>query len=390
MEKSLSFVTCGDPFGLNRPFFEKALVSNAKKALINIGGVDVSRGEGRIYVKNVPEDMMSEALDALTRVFGVHSISPAVRLKQDFDAAAHVLADMVADERKHFAQETLQFRVEARRADKRFPMTSAQMAAEAGAVVLSRVDGLKVNLNHPELTAYLEMRDMAYCYTKVFKGPGGMPVGCNGRAALLLSGGIDSPAAGCMIAKRGVILSAVHFESFPYTSDKALEKVHQLARLMARYTGPIKLHTIRFTDLQMTLHERCPHDYLTVLMRRFMMRIAERIAHKDKCLALVTGESVGQVASQTLESLAATNAAVSMPVLRPLIGMDKAEITEIAQRYGTFETSILPFEDCCTVFVPKHPVTRPRLDAIREAEAGIDAEAMISAALESDVVTMIG
>lgn len=375
--------------GLNRPFFEKALVKNVAAALSGIEGALVRRGESRVYVENVDASQMDAALDALGRVFGIHSYSPGLRLAQDFAAAAQALAALVAQERRRFPQETVPFRVEARRADKRFPMKSSQMAAEAGGVILDRVPGLKVNLEHPELTAYLEMRDKAYCYTRVLKGPGGMPVGCNGRASLLLSGGIDSPVAGCMIAKRGVALSAVHFESFPYTSDKALEKVHDLAKLMARYTGPIRLHAVRFTDIQTTLYEKCPQEYLTILMRRFMMRIAERLAAADRCLALVTGESVGQVASQTLESLAATNDAVSMPVLRPLIGMDKLEITELAQRYGTFDTSILPYEDCCTVFVPKHPVTKPRMADIEAAESALDAEAMICAAIAGDVVTTI-
>ena len=376
--------------GLNRPFFEKALVKNVASALGGIEGAVVRRGESRIYVENVKEEQLSAALEALGRVYGIHSYSPGVRLEQDFDAAVQVLAELVAEERKRYSQETVPFRVEARRADKRFPMKSLQMAIEAGGVILDRVPGLKVNLEHPELTAYLEIRDKAYCYTRVLKGPGGMPVGCNGRAALLLSGGIDSPVAGCMIAKRGVALTAVHFESFPYTSDKALEKVHDLAKLMTRYTGPIRLHVVRFTDIQMTLYEKCPQEYLTILMRRFMMRIAERLAQSDHCLALVTGESVGQVASQTLESLAATNDAVDMLVLRPLIGMDKLDITELAQRYGTFDTSILPYEDCCTVFVPKHPVTKPRLNDIRKAEEKLDAEAMITAAIEGDVATTIG
>jgi len=376
--------------GLNRPFFEKALVRNVTSALCGIEGAVVRRGESRVYVENVKEEQLDRALEALGRVFGIHSYSPGVRLEQDFDAASQVLADMVAEERERFDKETVPFRVEARRADKRFPMKSSQMAAQAGGVILDRVPGLKVNLDHPELTAYLEMRDKAYCYTRVLKGPGGMPVGCNGRAALLLSGGIDSPVAGCMIAKRGVALAAVHFESFPYTSDKALEKVQDLAKLMARYTGPIRLHVVRFTDIQMTLYEKCPQEYLTILMRRFMMRIAERIAKNDRCLALVTGESVGQVASQTLESLAVTNDAVDMPVLRPLIGMDKLEITELAERYGTFDTSILPYEDCCTVFVPKHPVTKPRLCDIERAEAALDAQTLIDAAIDRDVVATIG
>lgn len=376
--------------GLNRPYFEKALVRNVESALASIEGAVVRRGASRVYVENVPDDKGDAVLDILGRVYGIHSYSPGLRLHQNFDAAATVLADLVAVERAKLPQETVLFRVEAKRADKRFPMKSNVIAAEAGGVILDRVPGLKVSLTHPELTAYLEIREHAYCYTRVLPGPGGMPVGCNGRVALLLSGGIDSPVAGCMIAKRGVAMSAVHFESFPYTSEKALEKVHDLAKLMARYTGPIKLHTIRFTDIQMTLYEKCLPDYLTVLMRRFMMRIAERIAAADKCQALVTGESVGQVASQTLESLNATNSAVDMLVLRPLIGMDKLEITVLAERYGTFETSILPFEDCCTVFVPKHPVTKPRLETILKAEAALDAEAMITAALAGDVVTMIG
>jgi thiamine biosynthesis protein ThiI len=216
----------------------------------------------------------------------------------------------------------------------------------------------------------------------VLKGPGGMPVGCNGRVALLMSGGIDSPVAGCMIAKRGVALSAVHFESFPYTSEKALEKVHDLAKLMARYTGPIRLHTICFTDIQMTLYEKCPSDYLTVMMRRFMMRIAERIARAQGCGALITGESLGQVASQTMEAIAATDAVAGMPVFRPLIGLDKLEITDIAARIGTYETSILPYEDCCTVFTPRHPVTKPKLADLVKAEARLDVEGLVEAALD--------
>lgn len=377
--------------GLNRPYFEKALVSNLESALAPIEGAVVRRGESRVYVENVPDEKLDAALDVLGRVYGVHSFSPAVRLPQDFNAAAEALAALVAEERAKIPKETVMFRVEAKRADKRFPMNSNEIAAKAGGVILKSVPGLKVNLSDPELTAYIEIRrDGAYCYTRVLMGPGGMPVGCNGRVALLLSGGIDSPVAGCMIAKRGVALSAVHFESFPYTSEKALEKVHDLAKLMARYTGPIRLHTIRFTDIQMTLYEKCPSDYLTVLMRRFMMRIAERIAEADGCKALVTGESLGQVASQTLDSLGATDSAVDMLVLRPLIGLDKLEITNLAERFGTFETSILPYEDCCTVFVPKHPVTRPRMETIRDAEAALDVEGMIAAALETDVITEIG
>lgn len=375
--------------GLNRPYFEKALLNNVISALAHIEGAIVKRGECRVYVEGLSGEDMSLALNSLGRVFGIHSYSPAVRAEQDIDKASAVLADMVREEKQRLGLDTAAFRVEAKRADKRFPVKSNDIAKRAGSIILESVDGLKVDLVHPEITAYLEIRGDAYCYTQVIKGPGGMPVGCNGSAMLLLSGGIDSPVAGIMTAKRGVSLSAVHFESFPYTSDKALEKVKDLAKIMSAYTGAIKLHVIRFTDIQMKLHQDCPHDYLTVLMRRFMMRIAERLAQRDGCLALVTGESVGQVASQTLESLGATNSAVSMPVIRPLICMDKLEITERANGYGTFKTSILPFEDCCTVFVPKHPVTKPKLADVEKTEEGLDIEAMVEAAITEDVVTVI-
>ena len=375
--------------GLNRPYFEKALVKNVRTALKEIPDAIVKRGESRVYVEGVADGDVEKTLSLLATVFGIHSFSPAVRLTQDFDKAADMLADMVKTERAKYAQDIVRFRVEAKRADKRFNMKSMDMAAKAGGVILESVDGLKVDLDNPEITAYLEIREEAYCYTRVEKGPGGMPVGCNGKAALLLSGGIDSPVAGCMIAKRGVALSAIHFESFPYTSDKALDKVLDLAKIMTRYTGRIRLHVIRFTDIQTKLHQDCPSEYITVLMRRFMMRIAEKLAVKDGCLALITGESVGQVASQTLEALAVTNSAVDLPVLRPLVGMDKSEITERAEMYGTFKTSILPYEDCCTVFVPKHPVIKPKMSEIDRAEATLNVNAMIDAAIEADKVTII-
>ena len=376
--------------GLNRPYFERALARNVTAALKGNHGARVRRGQSRIYVEGVDDAQLQAALDALSCVFGIHSYSVGVRLEQDFDRATEVLIGQVRAVRAKFAGEIVTFRVEAKRADKRFPMRSNIMAAEAGGRILEQVPGLKVDLEHPKITAYLEIRDKAYCYTEIIPGLGGMPVGCNGSAALLLSGGIDSPVAGCMIAKRGVSLTAVHFESFPYTSEKALDKVHDLARLMARYTGSIKLHTVRFTDIQMKLYQDGPPEYLTILMRRFMMRIAERIARSDGSLALITGESVGQVASQTLESLNATDSAVDMVVLRPLIGMDKIEITTLAERYGTFKTSILPYEDCCTVFVPKHPATKPKMREIELAEAKLDVESMIAAALANEVVTVIG
>ncbi len=363
---------------------------NVSAALKGIKGAVARRGQSRVYVEGVDDTQLREALDALSCVFGIHSFSPAVRLEQDFDRAAEVLVGQVRALREKITEETVTFRVEAKRADKRFPMRSNDMAAEAGGRILEQVPGLKVDLEHAQITAHLEIREQAYCYTEVLPGPGGMPVGCNGSATLLLSGGIDSPVAGCMIAKRGVSLSAVHFESFPYTSEKALDKVYDLTKLMTCYTGGIRLHVVRFTDIQMKLYQDCPPDYLTILMRRFMMRIAERVAKAEGSLALITGESVGQVASQTLESLNATNDAVDTVVLRPLIGMDKIEITALAERYGTFKTSILPYEDCCTVFVPKHPVTKPRMQEIQRAEAKLDIEGMVEAALAGERIVEIG
>lgn len=375
--------------GLNRPYFEKALVKNTSAALSDISGAIVKKGESRVYVEGVSDNDLNRTLEKLQFVYGIHSYSPALRVEQDLGIAAEALAGLVKAEKNRLGREAVSFRVEAKRADKRFSMKSLDIARETGGIILDSVEGLNVDLHDPDITAYIEIRDKAYCYTRVIKGPGGMPVGCNGRAMLLLSGGIDSPVAGLMIAKRGVSLSAVHFESFPYTSDKALDKVKDLTKIMARYTGPVKLHIIRFTDIQMKLHQDCPPDYLTVLMRRFMMRIAERLALQDGCLALVTGESVGQVASQTLENLNATNSVAEMPVLRPLIGMDKIEITEKADNYGTFKTSILPYEDCCTVFVPKHPVTRPALGCVERAEEGLDIGAMVEAAVKEDKITVI-
>ena len=374
--------------GLNRPYFEKALIRNIKAALSDLEGFTVRRSESRVYIEGLGKDDIPRAVEALRYVFGIHSVCPAVRVAQDIGEAAAALSEMVKDEMRRFPGGA-SFRVEAKRADKKFPVKSNDIAAMAGEIILKSVGGLKVDLEHPDITAYLEMREKAYCFTKITKGPGGMPVGSGGRAMLLLSGGIDSPVAGIMTAKRGVELSAVHFESFPYTSEKALGKVADLARIMSRYAGRIRLHIIRFTDIQTMLREGCPEDYLTVLMRRSMIRIAEKLAANDGCAALVTGESIGQVASQTLESIAVTNGAASLPVLRPLIGMDKEEIIEKAQRYGTFATSILPYEDCCTVFVPKHPVTRPDALRAREAEAGIDIEAAEKAAIAEERIIMI-
>lgn len=368
--------------GLNKPFFEKLLLDAIRRALKPFEGAQAQKGDGRYYVRGVRDEDFDAALAALGRVFGVHSISPAVEVEKTVDAIA---AEAVEQTRGYLARNGLAsatFKVESKRSDKRFPLNSMQLSAEIGGRLLQSVPGLRVDVHKPALTVHVEVRENAFVYVDILPGQGGMPIGSSGKAVLLLSGGIDSPVAGHMIAKRGVVLEAVHFESFPYTSERAREKVISLARILARYTGEVRLHLVHFTDIQMEIYEKCPPEQLTILMRRFMMKIAERIARAGGAQALVTGESIGQVASQTVSSLVVTNAAVELPVFRPLIGMDKIEIIERAKALDTYETSILPYEDCCTVFVPKHPSTRPVLERIVESERLLDGEALITAALE--------
>lgn len=381
MEK-LILVRYGEIYlkGQNRPFFERTLVDNIKKVLGNYDNPKVFRSQGRIYIEEIPVERA--VLDALSKVFGIIGINPAWKTEKDLDSIRTMLKVIVEDALGKTSGENPTFKVESRRADKTFPMGSMDLNREMGAFILQNFPKLKVDVHNPDIRINLEIREHAYAYHENIPGAGGMPVGTNGKTALLLSGGIDSPVAGWMIAKRGVRLTAVHYHSFPYTSDKAKEKVIDLCRLLTYYCGPIRLHVVPFTEIQQELYEKCPDGLLTVLMRRFMMRIAEIIAKEDGAQALVTGESIGQVASQTLEALASTDDAVSLPVFRPLIGMDKKEIVKIAERINTYETSILPYEDCCTVFVPRHPVTKPKLDKVRQAETLVDGEALIERALE--------
>ena len=365
--------------GLNRPFFERLLVDRIKQALEPIR-VNVEREQGRIFVYGVEEEQLKDSMERLKRVFGIHSISPACCVDKDWNT----IRDAAIAETKELVQNGTQmtFKCFARRADKRFMMTSEQICRELGHELLEAYPNLSVDVHRPEMKVTVEIRQQsAFVYTKEILGAGGMPVGSNGKAMLLISGGIDSLVAGYMIAKRGVVLDAVHFYSYPYTSERARDKVVELAKLVSRYAGVINLYLVPFTDIQLTIYDKCPSTETTVLMRRLMMKIAERIAKDTGSLALITGESIGQVASQTIESLCVTDDAVSMPVFRPLIGFDKEEIIEKAQRIGTFETSILPYEDCCTVFVPKHPVTKPKVDKLRESEALVDFEPMIEDAI---------
>ena len=367
--------------GLNRPYFQNLLLSRVKSAVKEYSSKVVLH-DSRIYIHDMTDTMA--CLRAVQKVFGVHSVCPAIEMeKDDFDAVCEQGLKLM---------EGLSgtFKVLARRADKRYPMDSPQICAQMGGYILERRSDLSVDVRNPEHELNVEIRDMAYLYAKVYQAPGGMPVGSNGKAALLLSGGIDSPVAGYMIAKRGVAIVAVHFYSFPYTGERSKEKVLELARILSGYCGGMRVYVVPFTDIQMRIHESCPEDHTTLIMRRFMMRIAERIAQKEHAQALVTGESIGQVASQTMKALACTDAVVTMPVFRPVIGFDKIEIIDYAQKIGTYETSSLPYEDCCTVFTPKHPVTQPRLDKAEEAEQKLkNAEELIETAVnDSEIIDL--
>jgi len=361
--------------GLNRPYFLRALVNRVKEAARPFGG-QVWLHDARVFVSGAND--MEGCMQRIAKVFGVHSIAPAVEMdKEDFEGICEQ-----ANELMQGLSGT--FKVEARRADKHYFLDSPQINAKVGEYVLMRnEDRLKVDVRHPQHVLSIEIRDQAYLYCSVYPAVGGMPVGTGGKAALLLSGGIDSPVAGYMIAKRGVQLVAVHYHSFPYTSEFAKQKVLDLAKILSEYCCGIRVYVVPFTEIQMQIHEKCPEEYTTLIMRRYMMRIAEKIAQKEGALALVTGESVGQVASQTMEALVTTDEVVHMPVFRPLIGFDKIDIIAYAKKIGTYETSSLPYEDCCTVFTPRHPATKPKMALIEKGEKALDQEALIQTAVEN-------
>jgi len=370
--------------GLNRPFFERKLIEQIKNALKDLENCKITKAQGRIFIKGYKDE--EEVIQRTIRVFGVHSVSPAFELPKDLNQIQEAAVALLVE--NNMVQGT--FKVDSRRSDKTFPMESMEISRTVGGYLLGRFPGLSVDVHSPSWRVNIEIREMAYVYVSSIPAAGGMPIGTNGKAFLMLSGGIDSPVAGWMIAKRGVELEAVHFHSFPYTSERAKEKVIDLCKQLATYCGKIPLHIVHFTDIQQEIYEKCPDSQITVLMRRFMMRISERIACQRGGKALITGESIGQVASQTLESLMATDNAVELPVFRPLIGFDKLEIMNKAKEIGTYETSILPYEDCCTVFVPKHPVTHPRLDKILESEKALDIEGLINDALSRTEMIVIG
>ena len=370
--------------GKNRYILEDALVQQIKYQLRHVEGTfQVVKEMGRIFVYPQGEYDYEEAVEALKRVFGIYGICPAVVLEdQGFEQLAKDVADYV---KKVYGEKTLTFKVNTRRNKKSYPMQSMEVSSELGGVILDACPNMKVDVHHPQVTVNVEIRNKIYLYSENIPGPGGMPLGTNGSAMLLLSGGIDSPVAGYMIAKRGVTIDAVYFHAPPYTSERAKQKVVDLAKLVSRYAGPIRLHIVNFTDIQLYIYDKCPHEELTIIMRRYMMKIAEAFARQDNCMALVTGESIGQVASQTIHSLAATNEVCTMPVFRPLIGFDKQEIVDVALKIQTYETSILPYEDCCTIFVAKHPVTKPNIQVIRKSEERLQdkIEDMVKEAIET-------
>lgn len=374
--------------GKNRYLFEDALMRQIRFALNGAGDFAVTKEQGRIYVDALSDYDYEDVLQRLGRVFGIVAICPVVHCEDNsWENLTKVVGDYIDSvyENKNFT-----FKVESRRADKRYPKKSMEINADMGEYLLQRFPESRVDVHHPEVFLNIELRNKTYIYSLSIPGPGGMPVGTNGKAMLLLSGGIDSPVAGYMIAKRGVKIDATYFHAPPYTSERAKQKVVDLAKIVARYAGPIKLNIINFTDIQLAIYEKCPHDELTIIMRRYMMKIAERIAKEDGCLGLITGESIGQVASQTMQSLAATNAVCTMPVYRPVIGFDKNDIVAVSEKIGAFETSILPYEDCCTIFVAKHPVTKPNIRVIERSENHLAdvIDDMIEEALTSREVIM--
>lgn len=364
--------------GLNRPYFERTLINKIKIALKSFEGVKVTISQSRIFVYNIDPADLDRALVRLSKVFGIHALSPAREFEKDIDLCIENAVDMM----KNAGITAGTFKVKGRRADKHFPLESPEIGAKVGEGILKALPEMKVDLHNPDRVIEVEIRDKAYVYFQDIPAVGGLPLGTNGRAALLLSGGIDSPVAGYMIAKRGVELDGVHFYSYPHTSERAKEKVFDLAKELCAFTDRMSVFTVPFTHIQESIYDACPDEFMTVLTRRFMMKIAEIIARARSCGALITGESIGQVASQTMEGLACTDGAVDIPVFRPCIGMDKLEIMDTAKKIGTFDTSILPFEDCCTVFTPRHPATKPKLQAVVQAEQLLDSKKLIREALE--------
>ncbi len=374
-------IKCGELIlkGNNRAKFEDRLVKNIKGAIAKFGNFHVWKEQATMFVEGADENAdLEKVIEPIQKVFGIIKLSPAWRAEKNMKSIVQTMVERCTE-----LQDAKTFKVDAKRADKKFELKSPEICMEAGGSLLSVYPHLKVDLHHPDAVVHVEVRqDAAYVYSREYRGSGGIPTGTSGKGMLLLSGGIDSPVAGWMMAKRGMELEAIHFFSYPYTSERAKEKVIDLAKILTQYTGAIKLHIVPFTELQLAMVEKCPGDQITILIRRAMSRIAQKICAKSGSLALITGESLGQVASQTLHSLVVTNEVADLPVLRPLIGLDKEEIIQYARKINTYETSILPYEDCCTIFVPKHPETKPKLEKIQLSESKLDMDALIQKAVD--------
>ena len=389
-EQNIFIVRCGEVAlkGMNKPYFERMLVDRIKKNVKQFDNVDVRRHEGLIFVRADKSNDKEALIKEISKVFGVASISPAVEAESHLDAIGEEAVKYMLDLIETRGIKT--FKVEAKRADKNFPVKSPDIARIIGAKVLIGCKVLKVDVHNPDVHLFVDVRhDKSYIYQQKIAGFGGLPLGTNGKGMVLLSGGIDSPVAAWMMAMRGMVIEAVHFHSYPYTSPRAQEKVEELAGIVASYCGNFKMHVINLLPIQEQIVSNCPEEETTILVRRFMMRIAEKIAEKNRAMMLITGENLGQVASQTAEALVVTDNCVKMPVMRPLIAMDKVDIMDKAEEIGTYETSIQPYEDCCTVFLPKHPTTRPKLERIEESESRLDVEGLVKAAVESEEIVHI-
>ncbi len=373
--------------GLNRSTFEDVLIKNIRKRIKMLGEFEYRKEQSTVAV--VPMDDyidMDEVSDRISRVFGIAAYSRALQVEKDMGVILENAPKYLADQLKNAKT----FKVEGKRADKKFPLKSPEISAEVGGAILSQFPHLKVDVKNPEILVTIEIREkFAFIRGNQTKGAGGMPTGTAGKSAILISGGIDSPVAAYMMAKRGLVLNAIHFASPPYTSPQSEEKVHNLLRQVSRYSGNITLFTVGFTEIQEEIRDKCPEELFTLIMRRFMMRISQRIAEREDCKALITGESLGQVASQTLNALACTDAVVSMPVFRPVIGLDKDEIIKVSRKIDTFDISIEPYEDCCTVFTPKHPKTKPQISVLENAEKALDVEVLVERAIENTTIKNI-
>lgn len=366
--------------GLNRKYFEDRLIKNMRRVLSDLGQYKIYKEQGKIYIEGLSGN--SEiAIKRLKKIFGLVYVSPCIRVSTEMDeikaAAYEIMKEVLTDNKP------VTFKVETSRSDKRYPLKSPDISRQVGGYVLSKFDNLGVDVHKPEIMLNVDVKEYGYVYIRKERAYGGLPVGTNGKGLLLLSGGIDSPVAGFLMAKRGVEVDSVHFHSYPFTSERAEEKVMDLARIVSMYTGPMKVYSINLLNIQKEINNNCPEDEMTIISRRFMMRIAEKISQNNNYQTLITGENLGQVASQTIFSMDVINRSVEMPILRPLVGMDKVDIIEWSKEIETYETSIQPFDDCCSIFLPKHPVTRPKINDIEESESNLDVERLVTEALES-------